>query len=205
MFRILKETDWSDMQKVTVSFRMVLFLFFLLIPHSVLPQSNTRTAATPMQRDGQHDFDFEFGAWKIQLKRLVKPLTGSTSWLEYSGTSVVRKVWDGKANLGELEVSGATGRIQGLSLRTYNPQSHQWHIGWVNSADGTMGPAMIGAFKNGCGEFFNQESFNGRAVFVRFIFSDITANTFHFEQAFSDDGGKTWEVNWVANFTKVKD
>jgi hypothetical protein len=206
MFRILKETEWSDMQKVTVGFRMVLLLFFLLIPHSVLPQSNTRTAATPtQQRDGQHDFDFEFGAWKIQLKRLVKPLTGSTSWLEYSGTSVVRKVWDGKANLGELEVSGATGRVEGLSLRTYNPQSHQWHIGWVNSADGTMGPAMIGAFKNGRGEFFNQESFNGRAIFVRFIFSDITANTFHFEQAFSDDGGKTWEVNWVANFTKVKD
>ena len=205
MFRMLKETEWSDMQKVTVSFRMVLFLFFLLIPHSVLPQSNTRTAATPMQqRDGQHDFDFEFGAWKIQLKRLVKPLTGSTSWLEYSGTSVVRKVWDGKANLGELEVGGATGRIEGLSLRTYNPQSHQWHIGWVNSADGTMGPAMIGAFKNGRGEFFNQESFNGRAIFVRFIFSDITANSFHFEQAFSDDGGKTWEANWVANFTKVK-
>jgi hypothetical protein len=102
-------------------------------------------------------------------------------------------------------VSGATGRIEGLSLRTYNPQSHQWHIGWVNSADGTMGPAMIGAFKNGRGEFFNQESFNGRAIFVRFIFSDITANAFHFEQAFSDDGGKTWEVNWVANFTRVKD
>jgi hypothetical protein len=184
----------------------LLLCFLIALPLPTCSQPKSGTAATPtQQRDGQHDFDFEFGAWKIQLKRLVKPLTSSTSWLEYSGTSVVRKVWDGKANLGELEVSGATGRIEGLSLRTYNPQSHQWHIGWVNSADGTMGPAMIGAFKNGRGEFFNQESFNGRAIFVRFIFSDITANTFHFEQAFSDDGGKTWEVNWVANFTRVKD
>ena len=182
----------------------LLLCFLIALPTLSQPKSGT-TATPTQQRDGQHDFDFEFGAWKIQLKRLVKPLTGSTSWLEYSGTSVVRKVWDGGANLGELEVSGATGRIEGLSLRTYNPQSHQWHIGWVNSADGTLGPAMIGAFKNGRGEFFNQETFNGRAIFVRFIFSDITANSFHFEQAFSDDGGKTWEVNWVANFTKVKD
>lgn len=182
---------------------LVCFLIALPLPSLAQPKSDPATTQT-QQRDGQHDFDFEFGAWKIQLKRLVKPLTGSTSWLEYSGTSVVRKVWDGKANLGELEVSGATGRIQGLSLRTYNPQSQQWHIGWVNSGDGTMGPAMIGSFKNGRGEFFNQESFNGRAIFVRFIFSDITANSFHFEQAFSDDGGKTWEANWIANFTKVK-
>lgn len=194
------------MKTLDAFFRIPLFLcVLLLIPQSALPQFHPTLATPTQQRDGQHDFDFEFGAWKIQLKRLVKPLTGSTSWLEYSGTSVVRKVWDGKANLGELEVSGATGRIQGLSLRTYNPQSNQWHIGWVNGADGTMGPAMIGGFKNGRGEFFNQESFNGRAIFVRFIFSDITANTFHFEQAFSDDGGKTWEANWIANFTKVKD
>ena len=176
----------------------------LALTFTPFAQSNAVPLTPTQQRDGQHDFDFEFGAWKIQLKRLVKPLTGSTSWLEYSGTSVVRKVWDGKANLGELEVSGATGRIEGLSLRTYNPQSHQWLIGWVNSTDGTMGPAMIGGFKNGRGEFFNQESFNGRAIFVRFVFSNITANAFHFEQAFSDDGGKTWEANWIANFIKVK-
>ena len=194
------------MRIIAACLRILFFLgTVILLAHPGLSQSYSVVSTPTQQRNGQHDFDFEFGAWKIQLKRLVKPLTGSTSWLEYSGTSVVRKVWDGKANLGELEVSGATGRIEGLSLRTYNPQSHQWHIGWVNSADGTMGPAMIGGFKNGRGEFFNQESFNGRAIFVRFIFSDITANTFHFEQAFSDDGGKTWEANWVANFTKVKD
>jgi hypothetical protein len=156
------------------------------------------------QRDGQHDFDFEFGEWKIQLKRRLKPLTGSTTWVEYEGSSIVRKVWNGAANLGELNVSGPAGRIEGLSLRTYNPQSRQWNITWSNRADGAVGPPMVGQFQNGRGEFYNQEPFNGRAILVRFIFSDITSNSFKFEQAFSADGGKTWEANWVASFTRVK-
>ena len=154
-------------------------------------------------QDGQHDFDFEFGAWKTHISRLQRPLTGSTAWVEYEGTSVVRRVWDGGANLGELAVEGQAGRIQGLSMRLYNPQTRQWSIYWANRSDGTLGPPMIGGFKNGRGEFYNQELLNGKAIFVRFIFSDITANSFRLEQAFSDDGGKNWEPNWVARFTRV--
>jgi hypothetical protein len=177
----------------------------LFLPHAAARTNSGTTRASEQQRDGQHDFDFEFGAWKIHLSRRLKPLTGSTNWVEYDGTSVVRRVWNGRANLGELEVSGPAGRIEGLSLRTYNPQSHQWNISWVNSAEGTVGLPMIGEFKNGRGEFFNQEPLNGRAIFVRFIFSDITTNSFRLEQAFSDDGGKTWEANWVAIFSRTRD
>ena len=177
-----------------------------LAPAPALARSDLPTSSPgAQQRDGQKDFNFEFGAWKAHISRRVKPLTGSTNWVEYDGTSVVRKVWNGKANLGELDVSGQAGRIEGLSLRTYNPQSRQWHISWVNSADGTVGVPMIGGFKNSRGEFYNQEPFNGRAIFVRFIFSDITANSFQLEQAFSDDGGKTWEPNWIAKFSRVKE
>ena len=184
---------------------LVLLCTLCLVSSPVFAQADSgSTKATASQREGQSDFDFEFGDWKIQLKRRMKPLTGSTTWVEYSGTSVVRKVWNGRANLGELEVAGPAGRIEGLSLRTYNPESRQWHISWVNSAAGTTGPPMIGEFKNGRGEFFNQETYNGRAIFVRFIFSDITANSFRFEQAFSDDGGKTWEANWIASFARVR-
>ena len=179
-------------------------LLLLLLPLPLLAQSEVGPKASVQQQGGQRDFDFEFGEWKIDLKRRLRPLTGSTTWVEYSGTSVVRRVWNGAANLGELAVSGSAGRIEGLSLRTFNPQSQQWNISWCNRADGTVGPAMIGGFKNGRGEFYNQESFNGRAIFVRFIFSDITANTFQFEQAFSTDGGKTWEANWIATFSRVK-
>jgi hypothetical protein len=177
----------------------------LLTPLPAFTRSGSGTTNTSVQQgDGQHDFDFEFGAWKAHISRRLKPLTGSTTWVEYNGTSVVRRVWNGRANLGELEVSGPAGRIEGLSLRTYNPQSRQWNISWSNSADGTVGPPMIGEFKNGRGEFFNQESLDGRAIFVRFIFSDITANSFRIEQAFSDNGGKTWETNWIATFSRVK-
>ena len=194
------------MTKIARHLRIHFLFCLLVVPLPVFAQSDLSTQKTSaQQRDGQHDFDFEFGAWKAHISRRLKPLTGSTSWVEYTGTSVVRKVWNGRANLGELEVSGPSGQIQGMSLRTYNPQSHQWHIGWVNSADGTMGPPMIGGFKNGRGEFFNQEPFNGRAIFVRFIFSDITTNSFQIEQAFSDDGGKTWEPNWIAKFSRVKE
>ncbi|HUS12273.1 MAG TPA: hypothetical protein VMZ30_17535 [Pyrinomonadaceae bacterium] len=176
-----------------------------LLPGTPVAQSDSRaTRTSALQRDGQHDFDFEFGEWKAHISRRLKPLTSSTTWGEYDGTSVVRRVWNGRANLGELEVSGPAGRIEGLSLRTYNPQSHQWNISWVNSAEGTSGPPMIGEFKNARGEFFNQESLNGRAIFVRFIFSEITRNSFRLEQAFSEDGGKTWEANWIATFSRVK-
>src|SRR5690348_6652581 len=119
--------------------------------------------------DGQHAFDFEFGAWKAHLSRLLHPLTGSTTGVHYDGTSVVKKIWNGRANFGELEVDGPAGHIEGLTLRLYDPQSRQWKISWANSADGTLGQPMIGAFKDGRGEFYDQESLDGRAIFVRFV------------------------------------
>lgn len=167
--------------------------------------SRTSPQSVPAKRDGQRDFDFEIGTWKTRLKRLLRPLTGSTTWVEYEGTTVVRKVWDGRANLVELEVGGPAGRIEGLSLRLYDPASRQWSLNFSNSAGGTLSPPVIGEFKDGRGEFYGQESLNGRAIFVRFVISDITPNSCRFEQAFSDDGGKTWEVNWVAIDTRVKD
>ncbi|HKD15091.1 MAG TPA: hypothetical protein VKD65_02600 [Candidatus Angelobacter sp.] len=158
----------------------------------------------PEARDGQHDFDFEFGSWKAHIKRLLRPLTGSNEWVDLDGTSIVRRVWDGRANLGELEVTNPTTHLEGLSLRLYSPQSRQWSIYWSNSRDGSLGTAMVGQFKNGRGEFFDQETFQGAAIYVRFIFSDITPTSFRLEQAFSADGGKTWEPNWIATFSREK-
>jgi len=166
--------------------------------------TSTQQAATV--RDGQHDFDFEVGSFKIHLKRLLHPLTGSTSWVEYDGTSVTRKVWDGRAQLEEFESdSAAAGHIEGLTLRLYDPQSHQWSLYWANSKGGPIFPPQIGEFKNGRGEFYAQDMLNGKSILVRFIWSNTTTNTPHFEQSFSDDGGKTWEANWITDQTRLKD
>jgi len=168
-------------------------------------------AAQPMyvvaatEHDPQHDFDFEIGTWKTHVKRLVHPLSGSTDWTEYDGTSVVRKVWDGRANLLELRMDGPTGHFEGLSLRLYNPQAHQWSLNFSNAASGTVAQPTIGEFKNGRGEFYDQETLNGRAILVHFVICDITADSARFEQSFSDAGGKTWEMNWIATDTRVHD
>jgi hypothetical protein len=154
-------------------------------------------------RDGSHDFDFEIGNWKTHIHRLEHPLTGSNRWVDYDGTSVVRKIWGGKANLVELEVDGPAGHVEGLSLRLYNPQSHQWSLNFANSRGGSLGVPTIGEFKNGIGTFYDQEPINGRMVLVRNVWSDVTPNSGRFEQAFSDDGGRTWEVNWIATDTRV--
>ena len=155
------------------------------------------------ERDGQHDFDFEIGKWKTHLTRLQHPLTGSTAWVEYEGTSVVRRVWNGRGNMVELNVDGAAGHIQGLSLRLYNSKSHQWSLNYANETDGVLGQPTIGEFRNGRGEFYDQEPFDGRIVLVRNVWSDITPTSCHFEQAFSADGGRNWEVNWIATATRL--
>jgi hypothetical protein len=160
----------------------------------------------PPARDGQHDFDFEAGTWKIHLKQLQHPLTGSTSWIEFDGTSVTRHLWNGRAEIEEFETDGAAGHIEGMTLRLYSPDAHQWSLFWANSKDGKLDEPMVGEFNNnGSGEFYQQEAINGRTVLVRFIWSGITPNSAHFEQAFSADGGKTWEVNWITDQTRVPD
>jgi hypothetical protein len=157
------------------------------------------------QQDGQHDFDFYVGKWHLHNRRLLHPLTGSKEWVEFDGTSMARKMWDGRANVDEFEADAPSGHIEGMTVRLYNADTHQWSIYWANGKDATLGQPMIGAFKNGRGEFFDQEPFNGRAIFVRYVWSEMTPTSAHFEQSFSDDGGKTWEVNWITDQTRVPD
>jgi hypothetical protein len=175
----------------------------LFHPRALPARAEARQAAAP--RDGSRDFDFEIGTWRTHLRRLQNPLTGSTSWVEYEGTSVVREVLGGRANLVELDVTGPAGRIQGLSLRLYNPESRQWSLNFATASGGTLFPPTLGEFRDGRGEFYSQETLRGRAILVRFVISDITPTSCRFEQAFSDDGGRTWEVNWIAVDTRVQD
>ena len=164
----------------------------------------TTIQSASAERDGQHDFDFNIGTWQTHIKRLVHPLTGSSTWIEMNGTVVVRKVWDGRAQLEEVEADGSGAHHESLSLFLYNPESRQWSINFAGSKDGSLSPPAVGEFKNGRGEFFDQEPFNGRSILVRIVWSDITPDSHRFEQSFSDDGGKTWEPNFTATLTRVK-
>jgi hypothetical protein len=158
------------------------------------------TQAAP--RDGSHDFDLEIGEWTTHLKRLRHPLSGSTEWVEYEGTSSVRSLLDARANVVELKVQGAAGHIEGLSLRLYEPQSQQWTLNFANIADGHLTVPMIGEFRDGVGCFYAQDTLNGRAILVRFVITRASEQAWRFEQAFSDDGGRTWEDNWIATDTR---
>ncbi len=180
----------------------------VLVPLScIFAQQGNATAEQNASKyhDGQHDFDFELGSWKIHLKKLEHPLTGSNKWIEFDGTSVTRKVWDGRSHIEEFETDGPAGHIEGLTLRLYNPQSHQWSLYWATSKSGTIGLPTVGEFKDGVGEFYDHEEINGRMTLVRFLWTKTNSDSPHFEQSFSEDGGKTWEVNWITDQTRVSD
>lgn len=164
-------------------------------------------AQEAVQHDGQRDFDFLIGSWKIHLKRLVQPEHGPKTWVDLDGTVVCRQVFDGRAEVEEFNVesSDKNMRIQGLATRFYNPTSHQWSIWWANAKDGAMyPPPVVGEFKDGRGEFYDQEVVNGRVVYTRYVWTATTTKSPHFEQSISTDGGKTWELWWITDQTKDK-
>jgi hypothetical protein len=169
-----------------------------------------RTAATMSTRaadeEGQRAFDFDLGTWKTHSSRLLHPLTGSKDWVDMDGVSVVKKVWDGRANLAEYKADGPAGHIELIALRWFNPETHEWNIDFATPTVGTFGAVPgVGEFKNGRINFYDYEPIDGRSVLVRFSMWSITADSAQSEQAFSEDGGKTWEVNWINKYTRVKD
>lgn len=150
-----------------------------------------------------HDFDFELGSWRTELRRRLRPLSGSDAWTEYAGTTVVRPLWGGLANLVELDVSGPKGRLQGLSLRLFEPERRRWTLNFANAASGELATPMAGGFGAGPrGVFYSAEAFGGRSVLVRFVIDVQGADQCRFEQAFSADAGETWESNWIAVDTR---
>jgi hypothetical protein len=166
------------------------------------PATSPTQVASP--RDGAHDFDFNIGTWRTHIARLAHPLSGSSEWVKLEGTVTVRKVWDGRAQLEEIEAEGLTGHWEGLTVFLYNPVAHQWSQTFANSKNGTLGTPIVGEFKDGRGELFSQETFNDRIILTRGTWSEIKPDSHKFEQAFSGDGGKTWETNFIATLDREK-
>ena len=169
-----------------------------------LPLSSPDASPPPNDRDGQHDFDFLFGSWIVHNRRLLHPLTGSNEWVEFDGSAVDKPIWAGRAQLEEFEANTATGHIEGMTVRIYDNKSHQWSIYWANQSDGRFSlPATAGRFENERGEFFDQEDYKGKNIFVRYTWVS-SPDSPRWEQAFSSDGGKTWETNWIWSLSRMK-
>jgi hypothetical protein len=165
--------------------------------------SDNRSTAT--QGDGSHDFDFLVGDWKAHVRRLPERLKGSNVWVEYDGISNHKKLLDSNANFEEFDVSSSDHklRIKAQTLRLYNPESHQWSIYLVDLDKGALDlPPVVGQFNGKRGEFYNQQTWEGRAVLVRYVWLNISPNSSRMEQSFSSDGGKTWEVNWICELSR---
>ena len=157
-------------------------------------------SGSPPARSGAHDFDWEIGAWATTVRVRSNPLSGEAPiWVEYAGTSVVKPLLDGRANFVELSVAGARGKIEGGSLRLYGSQSGQWSLNYANLRNGVLTSPLYGGFDvSGRGLFYGSDTLDGRAILVRFIITKASPDEARFEQAYSADGGATWEDNWVA-------
>lgn len=149
---------------------------------------------------GERDFDFLMGSWRVHNRKLKARLQGSDEWLEFAATNVARPLLDGRGN--EDEFRTADGFI-GMSLRFHDPASERWAIYWVDNRRVTLEPPVYGRFTDGVGLFEGSDTFEGRPIRVRFIWSRTRTATPRWEQAFSEDGGRTWETNWVMDFTRA--
>jgi hypothetical protein len=155
-------------------------------------------------QDPGHAFDFDFGTWKTHSSRLLHPLTGSTQWADMDGRTIVSRIWGGRGNLAEYEAQGPAGHVELLALRLYNPNIQQWYLNFAHPDEGTLGVPAFGTAKDGRITFYDQEPIKGKAVLVRFSIWGIGSDSGQSEQAFSTDGGRTWEVNWVNKYTREK-
>jgi hypothetical protein len=152
------------------------------------------------ENDGRRDFDFLHGTWQSKQRRLDKWGAGSDTWIEFEAELECRPHLLGLANFDELVMRTDSGTQSGVTLRLFNPETKVWSIYWANSRTGELGTPMIGGFEDGIGTFYAHELYDGKWIYSRFIW---TSSLPRWEQAFSTDGGRTWETNWVADFTRV--
>lgn len=159
--------------------------------------------AAQAPRDGAHDFDFDLGVWKTHIVRRLDPLGASEATVELNGTVTVRKLWEGRAQVEEIEADGPKGHWEGMTVFLYDPQAHQWSMNFANSGAGKFTTPMIGSFADGRGELIGTDTIDGRAILVRAVWSNIAPTTHTYQESYSADGGHTWRVAFTATKTKV--
>jgi hypothetical protein len=149
-----------------------------------------------------HDFDFYVGTWRIHNRRLRQALAGCSEWYEFEATSRARQVLGGVGNFDEYDAPSVD--IHGITLRLYDTQRDEWLLYWSNHRGGPLCPPQVGQMIDGRGEFYADDVFEGRDIKVVYIWSGCTESAARWEQAFSLDGGATWETNWIMESVRVE-
>lgn len=175
-----------------------------LAASSATPSENaTNMQTSAQQEDGRHDFDFYLGRWQVQNRRLKQRLVGSDEWEEYEATDESRAILGGLGSIDDYRSEHFGGNFRGMAIRFFDHQTRLWSAYWSSNRTGTLDPPVIGGFKDGIGTFYGHDKDGDRPVFVRCLWSEITATHVKWEQAFSVDGGRTWETNYVMHMTRI--
>lgn len=158
---------------------------------------------SPSPTDGRHDFDFLHGRWRVAHRRLRERLAGGTAWEEFAGTCEARPILGGLGNVDDNLVGLPAGGYRAATLRLFDPATGLWSIHWVDGRAMALDPPVRGRFADGIGTFHGEDVLDGRPIRVRFLWTAVTARSARWEQAFSADGGASWEDNWVMGFERV--
>ena len=193
---------------------VALLILSLAIPGSSTGRSDrdarrgTTQSATQIDSatSGVHDFDFLVGKWRAHHRTLKERLANSHEWIEFEGTLVNQPLMGGYSNVDDTVFEKPGAPFRGVALRSFDSKTQQWSIWWLDSRTplGPVDPPMRGSFRDGVGTFYTDETFNGKPVRTRFLWTKITPTSAHWEQAYSPDGGKTWETNWVQDIERVR-
>lgn len=168
-----------------------------------MPTQSTAVHADDVAQDGRSDFDFFFGEWNVSHRRLQRRLAGDSNWGAFGGTCAVRPLLGGLGNVDDNVIELPDGAYRAATLRTFDPATRQWSIWWIDGRNPlTIDVPMRGAFVGGVGTFVCEDVFEGRPIRVRFLWSGMTQNKARWEQAFSGDGGESWETNWIMEFAR---
>ena len=192
---------------VTILFAQSQNLLVALTDKGQTPNKQMETkklAEMKADTDGVHDFDFFMGSWRVHHRRLKERLANNHEWIEFEGTGTAQKILGGFGNIDDNLLDLPAGAYRAVTLRAYDPQKKQWSIWWLDSRyPGHLDPPVVGCFENGIGTFYADDTFKGKPIRVRFLWTQVMSNTPHWEQAFSADAGQTWETNWTMDFTKI--
>lgn len=194
------------MNWIHASAASVLVGFAALTSLSTDAAQDTPTAAKTVDLSGLHDFDFLVGEWRVHSRKLKERLVGSQEWEEFGGTVRSMPMMNGYANVDDTVFNMPEGDYRGVAPRAYDPSTGLWAIWWIDARNphGGVDPPVKGRFENGRGVFYADDTLRGKPIKVRFTWADITPTSARWEQAFSGDGGKTWETNWTQRLERIR-